>query len=170
LSGGITLDELKILSAYDESIKNEYNKAINWAHQGSLTEGMFSNFREPLALRASKLGFDYMPELSQSNEENGNGIGITVAGAAAVVMWRGQSFEFTAHALQQIDARGLNVNQVQSVINNSTSFSYWHEGVLKQGWYSSGQKIFVASANGEITTVMTNVGPQYIGDLRNNEP
>jgi len=170
LSGGITLDELKILSAYDESIKNEYNKAINWAHQGSLTEGMFSNFREPLALRASKLGFDYMPELSQSNEENGNGIGITVAGAAAVVMWRGQSFEFTAHALQQIDARGLNVNQVQSVINNSKSFSYWHEGVLKQGWYSSGQKIFVASANGEITTVMTNVGPQYIGDLRNNEP
>jgi RHS repeat-associated protein len=171
VSGGLTLPELQLLDAYDQAIEAAHSRALNSISQNSLTENMFSPLRLPLAYRAAQLGFGYTAtdtdnlDLGRLATEGG-------AAAAVVIVTKKGTFEFSHHALvEQMVDRGLTVDQVQTVINNNKTFNYWHEGQLKQGWYDSGQKLFVAATDdGVINTVMTNVNSKYIGDLRNKQP
>ena len=55
---------MKILVAYDDAIRNEYNKALNQISQKSFDRGMLATSREPLALRGAQMGFGLLPEIS----------------------------------------------------------------------------------------------------------
>jgi hypothetical protein len=171
LHDGLTLSELQVLDAYDQAIEDTYNTARNSISQKSVRESMFSSLRLPLAYRAAQLGFGYT---STDTDNSDLGKLATDIGSSAVVVigTKKGTFEFSYHALEeQMVERAVTVDQVQAVINNNKTFTYWHEGQLKQGWYDSGQKIFVsATDDGVINTVMTNVNSKYIGDLRNKQP
>ena len=66
--------------------------------------------------------------------------------------------------------RGVSLNQVQAVINSAKPFKYFHEGVWNIGYYDPISRIFVGEAQGIITTVITNVKPQYIENLEKVVP
>jgi histidinol phosphatase-like PHP family hydrolase len=79
------------------------------------------------------------------------------------------SYKFTDHSIQRI-AQKIGVGNEKSVINtlqNSKPFEYFHDGVHKLGYYNPLTKIFVGQAkdSGNIITVITNVGKNYINNL-----
>jgi RHS repeat-associated protein len=169
LSGGITKEELQLLDAHEQAVENEHIIANNSVKQSDLTESMLSEpLKLPMAYRAAQLGFGYVTDDGQIFDWGDAG----VAFAGTMLVTKKGTFELSGHAeYVQMTLRGVTVDQVKVVIENNTGFFYWHEGQLKQGFYSSGQKIFVASTeDGVINTVMTNIKGKYIGDLRNKKP
>ena len=76
-----------------------------------------------------------------------------------------QAIQFSKHALQRMTQRGVTLEQVQATMSNNQSFQYFHDEMWKIGYYDPVSKIMVAEANNIITTVITNVNPQYIENL-----
>ncbi|MCL6592209.1 MAG: DUF4258 domain-containing protein [Firmicutes bacterium] len=74
-------------------------------------------------------------------------------------------FKFSKHALERMTQRGVSNETVAKVMQND-SFQYYHEGVWKTGYYDSQLKVFVGQAGDTITTVINNVSPQYIENLK----
>jgi len=62
------------------------------------------------------------------------------------------------------------MEQVQKIVNTAQSFRYFHDGAWKTGYYDPVSKIFVAEAEGVITTVIAKVNPQYIENLKKLVP
>ncbi len=75
-----------------------------------------------------------------------------------------------SHALLRMSERGVTPDQVQSVIEKGERFLYFHEGVWKTGYYDSATKIFVGRVGDVITTVIANVKPKYIENLKRLMP
>ena len=78
--------------------------------------------------------------------------------------------ELTKHALQRMSQRGVSLEQIQEVVSKSTPFKYFHEGAEKIGYYDPSSKIFIGEVQGKVTTVINNVKPQYIENLKKLEP
>jgi len=81
-----------------------------------------------------------------------------------------RALQFTPHALQRMVERGVSASQVQTIVNAQQPFPYFHAGVWKTGYYDAAAKIFVGELQGIVTTVITNVKPQYIENLKKATP
>jgi hypothetical protein len=74
--------------------------------------------------------------------------------------------DFTKHALQRLDDRGVSKEDAEAVLSKEP-FPYYHDGQWKSGYYDPKTKIFVAKTiDGSVNTVMENVGKQYIKNLQ----
>jgi RHS repeat-associated protein len=74
--------------------------------------------------------------------------------------------EFTGHAMQRLEQRGVSQEDAQAVLQR-TPFSYYHDDQWKLGYYDPGSKVFVAkTVDGNVNTVMTNVDQSYINRLQ----
>ncbi|MBX4186875.1 MAG: hypothetical protein KW802_01270 [Candidatus Doudnabacteria bacterium] len=71
------------------------------------------------------------------------------------------------HAAERMIQRGVGFDQVKSTIQNSNPFQYFHDSLLKTGYYDPSNKIFVGeiTGTGKITTVINNVSQRYINNL-----
>ncbi len=78
--------------------------------------------------------------------------------------------QFSPHALERMTQRGVAMDQVQTIMNTAKPFQYFHNGVWKTGFYDPVSKIFVGQVDEVITTVITNVKPQYIENLQKATP
>jgi len=74
------------------------------------------------------------------------------------------------HAVEQISRRGLSLPQIESALVGAQEFQYFHEGAWKIGYYDPVSKIFLAQYQGNVITVISNVKPQYIENLRGLKP
>lgn len=52
----------------------------------------------------------------------------------------------------------------------SQSFRYFHEGVWKTGYYNEKLGVFLGKVGNTVTTVINNVKPQYIENLKRLKP
>jgi len=102
-----------------------------------------------------------LPEV-QAQETSTAGKQVVKAGSAEL--------KLSEHAVQRMEQRGVNIEQVQAVVAGNKPFRYFHEGVWKTGYYDPTTKIFVGSVNNVITTVITNVKPRYIQNLTGKLP
>jgi hypothetical protein len=91
------------------------------------------------------------------------GIGDITWGAAATA---DEAADFSGHALQRLEQRGVSVEQARTVLAREP-FSYYHDGVWKSGYYDPSSKVLIAKTiDGNINTVMTNVDRAYIRRLQ----
>jgi hypothetical protein len=82
----------------------------------------------------------------------------------------GIDFQLSEHAINRMAERGISLEEVESAFENAESFSYFHEGVWKTGYYDPVSKIFMGEINGTVTTVINNTSPQYIQNLKDLKP
>ena len=73
--------------------------------------------------------------------------------------------DFSGHALKRLADRKVTEAQVQKALQ-STPFPYYHEGILKWGYYDKASKIFVAVVDGDVVTVLRDITQQYIRNLK----
>ena len=66
--------------------------------------------------------------------------------------------------------RGISVERMQLTVSTGQRFAYFHEGIWKAGFYDPQSKTFVAAAAGRVLTVINNVKPQYIENLKKLTP
>lgn len=76
---------------------------------------------------------------------------------------------FSVHAIQRLAERGISSQVVQKVLG-SRPFQYFHEGVWKTGYYDAGSQVFLGRVGNVVTTVINNVKPQYIENLKKVKP
>ena len=62
--------------------------------------------------------------------------------------------------------QGIGVDQLQSVMKKAEPFKYVHEGAWEAGRYDQETRISFGEAHGKITTVMSDVRPPYITNLK----
>jgi len=62
--------------------------------------------------------------------------------------------------------RGVSLEDAKTVVEKSEPFEYIHEGLIKTGYYDTKNKIFIGEYKGNVTTIMTNVKPQYVEKLK----
>jgi len=74
--------------------------------------------------------------------------------------------EFTLHATQRLEQRGVSVEDAQAVLGREP-FSYFHDDQWKLGYYDPSSKVFVAKTiDGNVNTVMTGVNQAYVDNLQ----
>ncbi|WP_137994224.1 DUF4258 domain-containing protein [Streptomyces vilmorinianum] len=74
--------------------------------------------------------------------------------------------DFTRHAMQRLEQRGVSAEDAQAVLRREP-FSYHHDDQWKMGYCDPNSKVFVAkTVDGNINTVMTNVDRSYINRLQ----
>jgi hypothetical protein len=81
-----------------------------------------------------------------------------------------ETLEVSQHAALRITQRGLTVDKVEAVVNDSQPFRYYHAGTWKTGYYDPGSRVFVGSSNGTITTVINDASSNYVNNLRAARP
>ena len=80
------------------------------------------------------------------------------------------ALEVSEHAARRITERGLTVGTLDDVVSTQKPFDYFHDGVWKVGFYDAAQGGFVGSVGDTITTVITDVTPSYINNLKAATP
>ncbi len=76
-------------------------------------------------------------------------------------------YDFSYHAIQRIAQRNIDVLKVFDILRNTKPFEYFHEGVMKRGYYDKSSKVFIGQIKSSrtITTVIDNVEQSYINNL-----
>jgi hypothetical protein len=74
------------------------------------------------------------------------------------------------HALDRMGERDVPRATVQRIVNERTPFHYFHRGGWKIGYYDPDSRIFVATADGKVITVIRNATPTYIENLQRVQP
>lgn len=78
--------------------------------------------------------------------------------------------QVSEHATERMTQYGINSQQLQNVVKTGESFKYLHEGIWKTGYYDPVSKIFTGTINDKITTVIKDVSPNYINNLKSLQP
>jgi len=88
--------------------------------------------------------------------------------AEAKAAAKAAKLEFSNHAVQRLIERGVSVEQASQVIGKSQPFKYFHDNLVKIGYYDKASGIFIATdgVTNEIITVITDVSEQYITNLQ----
>jgi hypothetical protein len=107
--------------------------------------------------------------------ESGSGLTFAVdsAGDTTVSLRTaaGDTYDFSPHSLQRLAERGVNLDQASNLLNDSSrSFQYFHDGAWKTGFYDPTSKLFIGTANGNVTTVIGNASQNYINNLMAAQP
>lgn len=62
--------------------------------------------------------------------------------------------------------RGITTSQVEATVTGQQGFTYTLEGVARTGYYDPVTRIFVGTVENRVTTVINNVKPGYIENLK----
>jgi len=82
----------------------------------------------------------------------------------------GYGVRLSDHAIERMAGRDVGINQVRQMIAQITPFNYYHQGEWKLGYYDPVNRIFVGRVGDVITTVIADVKPQYIENLKVAKP
>ncbi len=74
------------------------------------------------------------------------------------------------HARQRMVERGVSPEQVRETIAHGESFRYYHTGRWETGYYDPDQKLFIATSNGLVITVITSATRGYVERLKKKKP
>ncbi len=79
----------------------------------------------------------------------------------------GNEINISNHVIQRMAERHVSIEQLQNTLQMS-SFRYFHNSQWKIGFYDSINRLFIGVAEEDniITTIITNVKPQYIENLK----
>jgi len=91
-------------------------------------------------------------------------------GEAPIVETSKGTFETTPHAFDRMRVRGISAKDMKTVIENGETFQYFHDGVWKTGYYDPVTGTFVSTLNGKTLTVINDVTPNYINNLKAVQP
>lgn len=80
------------------------------------------------------------------------------------------NLKLSHHAVERISQRGLSLSQIESALVEARGFQYFHDGAWKIGYYDPASEIFLGQHQGNVITVISNVKPQYIENLRGLKP
>jgi len=80
------------------------------------------------------------------------------------------ALRFSKHALARMNGRGVTQPQVLSVVATQEPFQYYYEGRWKTGYYDPKSRVFVATNEGVVITVIADVTPRYIAGLKRKRP
>lgn len=78
--------------------------------------------------------------------------------------------EVSEHALERMGQRGITLERLQATVSTGERFKYFHDGIWKVGFYDAQSRTFASGAAGRILTVINNVKPQYIENLKKLTP
>ena len=81
-----------------------------------------------------------------------------------------QALSFTTHALARMEERGVSREQVLRAVERGESFPYYHQSVWKTGYYDPGQKLFLATDQAVVITVITGATRGYVERLKRKKP
>jgi hypothetical protein len=112
-------------------------------------------------LAVAALGFSTPSNASTSLSA---GAGVATEDATMSVRAGSETLDVTDHAALRMTQRGVSIDAVENTLSQP-SFQYFHEGVWKTGYYDPASRIFVGSVDGNVTTVINDVGPNYIKNL-----
>lgn len=73
---------------------------------------------------------------------------------------------FTKHAERRLRERRVSRESVERLVASTKPFPYLHDGRMEQGYYDEPSKLFVATADGAVITVITGATPRYVDKLR----
>lgn len=73
---------------------------------------------------------------------------------------------FKWHAIDRLADRDISQEQVIEILHSIRPFKYFHEGRWKNGYYDPASRIFIGVWRETIMTVIDNVSPQYIANLK----
>jgi hypothetical protein len=90
--------------------------------------------------------------------------------ALALTSVAAAELSFTKHALARMSERGVSQEQVREIIETVKPFKYRHQGRPKTGYYDEKSRVFVAADGRVVITVIANVTPRYISNLKRNKP
>jgi len=83
----------------------------------------------------------------------------------------GDTFEFSPHSLERLAQRGVSIDDASALLGDSSkSFQYFHDGAWKTGFYDPSSRLFIGTANGNVTTVIGNASQNYINNLMAAQP
>jgi hypothetical protein len=129
----------------------------------------------PAPYRPRAPNYDQTATGSSAAAEGGGGLVYSVdsAGETTVSFTTadGDTFDFSPHSLQRLTQRGVPIDDVTSLLDDSSSrFRYFHDGAWKTGFYDPSSGLFVGTANGNVTTVIGNASQNYINNLMAAQP
>lgn len=73
---------------------------------------------------------------------------------------------FSKHAEQRLRERRVSREAVERLVASTAPFPYLHEGRMEQGYYDESSRLFVATADGVVITVITGATPRYVEKMR----
>jgi RHS repeat-associated protein len=79
------------------------------------------------------------------------------------------SLELTEHAALRLTQRGISLDQAETTLGQEP-FPYYYGGGWQSGYYDAASRIFIGSADGNITTVIRGVNQNYINNLMAASP
>ena len=77
---------------------------------------------------------------------------------------------FSKHALSRMNERGVSPEQVRETVEKGETFRYFHQGRWKTGYYDPDAKLFIATADGLVITVIPNATRRYVQGLKRKKP
>jgi hypothetical protein len=80
-----------------------------------------------------------------------------------------ESLELTEHAAMRLAQRGISDEDLDAALDQ-VPFKYFYNGAWQTGYYDSSTGVFAGTVNGQITTVIDNVNPNYIQNLQSAVP
>lgn len=80
------------------------------------------------------------------------------------------ALRFSKHARARMEQRGVSEAAVRRIVETVEPFEYRHDGAVKLGYYDEPRAVFVATAQGVVVTVITNVTPRYVERLKGRAP
>lgn len=75
------------------------------------------------------------------------------------------SVEVSEHAALRMAERGISIDSAEAALTQSP-FQYTLDGVVRMGYYDPVSRVFVGTVDETVTTVIGNVKPQYIENLK----
>ena len=105
--------------------------------------------------------------LAQVTQGSGARFVVNSTGENTVSIFSGSArLELSPHAAQRITERNVQLDEVIETLGKET-FEYFHNGVIKTAFYDPVARLMLGSVDDVVTTVMTQVKPIYIQNLRN---
>jgi hypothetical protein len=76
---------------------------------------------------------------------------------------------FSKHSRQRMAQRGVAEETVRELVDKGEAIAYVDDGKRKTGYYDAKRRIFIATADGVVITVITNVKRSYVEKLKNGK-
>lgn len=77
---------------------------------------------------------------------------------------------FSKHALSRMNERGVSELDARKTIESGEIFRYYHQGGWKTGYYDPAKRLFIATAEGVVITVITDASRSYVDRLKRKKP